>query len=110
MKKYREEYFSIKLKLESIKSEIAILNDKYLDGDNWGSRMMEVIQKLYTDRKGDGWYEEDIINNYDSECWIGIEEISEMMDLFIERKKLKRRRWLIKWLILRHFLYYSNNQ
>ena len=112
MKKYKEEYFVLKEKLKNIKLRIEIMNSKYSDW-YWESKIMKVIQDLYAKRKEYAkeyyldWWDEDILNNYDDECWIEVEEISSMIELFIERKKAKRRLSTIKWIILRNFLYYQ---
>lgn len=105
MEKYKEEYISLKQKLSDCKKEIEIINNKYSDED-WVSKIMEVIRELYSQRKWEDWYyEEDILNNYNTECWVNIEDISEMLQLFKKRKEIRRRMWFIKWLVLRNFLY-----
>lgn len=105
--KYIIEYHNIKTKLEILKLEIEKFNDKY--SDNWTSLIMEIISGLYTNRKwwdcdyweDDRFYYENILDLYDENCWVSFEDLSEMLDLFIERKKLKRRLWYLKWLALR---------
>ena len=104
--KYIIEYHDIKKRLMIYKNKIEELNNKYSD-DYWKSLIMEVIWWLYNNRKWwdyDDWsyyYLENILDNYDSKCWVKFEDLTEIMNLFIQRKKDKRRLWFLKWLAVR---------
>jgi len=109
MKDYRKEYFDQKQEIRENKNCIEIMNKKYSNED-WFSHMMKVIWELYDNRGQGVEYDLDITNNYDDECWIPFDDLCEMLELFKERRKLKRRLWFIKWLIIRHYLYYNKDQ
>ena len=114
MEKYRKEYFQLQDKLKKIKIDIQEILEKY--DNNWDyytpgkpNKLMEVLHELYEERKGEyrhDW-EENVLENYRDDCGVPLEDLEKIMDLFIERKIAKRRIWMLKWLILRNFLYYK---
>lgn len=120
MEKYKIEYFELKNKLKQLKIDIQETLEKYDKDENWDyfqpgqiNKLMKVSSELYESRKWDWesyWYRydwnENILDNYEEDCWVPIEDLENILELFIERKIAKRRIWFIKWLIIRKFLYY----
>lgn len=114
--KYKKEYIETKEKILVIKKEIQELINKYWYDDNYWSKIMSVISSLYNNRnwwscsywEDDSYYYENILEQItdwiDVEYDIKIEDLEDIMELFIERKIAKKRMWFIKGLIIRDFI------
>lgn len=113
MEKYKIEYLELKNKLVQLKKEIQEILEKYDKYEYWyylqQNKLMKVLSELYVSRKWDEFrdnWDENILDNYDDSCWVPLQDLEKILELFIERKIAKRRLWFIKWLIVRKFIYY----